>query len=65
MMDEKDALEANNTNLESEIQRTLSMRRYLESQLKDRFAKSSCLLSFHAHTAPSQLTRVRRFKGRS
>jgi chromosome segregation ATPase len=58
-MEEKDALEAKNTNLESEIQRTLSMQRYLESQLKDRSAKSrlSILLPrshccFAAHTSP-------------
>ena len=35
-MEEKDVLEAKNTNLESDIQRSLSMQRYLESQLKDR-----------------------------
>ncbi|KAH9065689.1 hypothetical protein EDB87DRAFT_1592501 [Lactarius vividus] len=34
-IEEKDALEVKNTNIESEIQRTLSMQRYLESQLKD------------------------------
>jgi len=35
-LEEKDAIEAKNTNLESEIQRAYSMQRYLESQLKDR-----------------------------
>ncbi|KAH9982962.1 hypothetical protein BGW80DRAFT_1247656 [Lactifluus volemus] len=34
-LEEKDALEVKNTNLESEIQRAFSMQRYLESQLKD------------------------------
>ena len=37
-LEEKDTLEAKNTNLESEIQRAFSMQRYLESQLKDRSA---------------------------
>jgi chromosome segregation ATPase len=39
-LEEKDALEVKNTNLESEIQRAFSMQRYLESQLKDRCEKS-------------------------
>ena len=39
-MEEKDVLEAKNTNLESDIQRSLSMQRYLESQLKDRSVRS-------------------------
>lgn len=39
-LEERDALEAKNTNLESEIQRAFSMQRYLESQLKDRLANS-------------------------
>ncbi len=41
---EKGALEEKNTNLESEIQRAYSMQRYLESQLKDRSAKSGLYL---------------------
>ena len=49
-IEEKDALEAKNTNLESEIQRTLSMQRYLESQLKDRSAQPKLpVLLPHSH----------------
>ena len=58
-MEEKDVLEAKNTNLESDIQRSLSMQRYLESQLKDRSVRSRLpvLLPhlrsyFAAHTRP-------------
>jgi chromosome segregation ATPase len=39
-LEEKDVLEAKNTNLESEIQRAFSIHRYIESQLKDRSAAS-------------------------
>jgi chromosome segregation ATPase len=39
-LEEKDVLEAKNTNLESEIQRAFSMQRYLESQLKERSVQS-------------------------
>jgi len=45
-LEEKDVLEAKNTNLESEIQRTFSIQRYLESQLKDRSAVSVLCLFF-------------------
>ena len=45
VLDERDRLDEKNTNLESDIQRAFSMQRYLESQLKDRSAKSGiCLL---------------------
>ncbi|KAI0294920.1 hypothetical protein BC826DRAFT_1104398 [Russula brevipes] len=42
-LEEKDALEAKNTNLESEIQRAFSMQRYLESQLKDSAHESAAV----------------------
>jgi len=41
VLDERDRLEEKSTNLESNIQCAFSMQRYLESQLKDRLAKSS------------------------
>jgi chromosome segregation ATPase len=45
-LEEKDVIEAKNTNLESDIQRTFSIQRYLESQLKDRSATSVLWLFF-------------------
>ena len=44
VLDERDRLEEKNTNLESDIQRAFSMQRHLESQLKDRSAKSGICL---------------------
>jgi predicted nucleic acid-binding Zn-ribbon protein len=35
VQEEKDAIQLHVTNLEAEIQRAVSLRRYLESQLKD------------------------------
>jgi chromosome segregation ATPase len=62
-LEEKDVMEAKNTNLESEIQRNFSIQRYLESQLKDRsvvsvlclfFSRSRCRFSVRTSLLPSR-----------
>ena len=70
VLDERDRLEEKNTNLESDIQRAFSMQRYLESQLKDRSAKSRiCLCNlplmpsfFSAHESTAVKTELEQVK---
>jgi chromosome segregation ATPase len=60
VLDERDRLEEKNTNLESDIQRAFSLQRYLESQLKDRSAKSRICLLSPPHAVIFQCARVYR-----